>query len=212
LIGRGKKLKKHLMWGALFLVLGSANSMAIEEAIYTSIFIDENFETRYYEPQILAEIEVDGDFEGAGSNAFSQLFGYISGENTSQKKIKMTAPVAQIHSGDMLEMTAPVGQQQKNGQWLVSFMMPSGYSLEELPEPKDSTINLRQLPARYVASVRYSGFWTERGYLHHLDLLNRWISSQELHASGAPIWARYNAPYVPWFMRRNEILIPIKKP
>lgn len=171
--------------------------MAIEEAIYANILVDENFEIRYYEPQILAEIEVDGDFEGAGSNAFSQLFGYISGKKTSQKKIKMTAPVS---------------QQQKNGQWRVSFMMPPDASLEGLPKPRDSTINLRQLPARYVASIRYSGFWTEKGYLHHLDLLNRWISSQGLEVSDTPIWARYNAPYVPWFMRRNEILIPIKKP
>tara|TARA_B110000503_G_scaffold18523_1_gene27319 strand:- start:3790 stop:4305 length:516 start_codon:yes stop_codon:yes gene_type:complete len=171
--------------------------MAVEEAIYTTIFADENFETRYYEPQILAEIGVDGDFEGAGSNAFSQLFRYISGENTSQKKIKMTAPVS---------------QQQKNGQWLVSFMMPPGSSLEALPQPKNSTINLRQLPVRHVASMRYSGFWTEKSYLHHLYLLSRWISSQGLQISGTPIWARYNAPYMPWFMRRNEILIPIKKP
>jgi|TARA_B110000285_G_scaffold126385_1_gene142532 hypothetical protein len=202
----------NLILATLFLVLGSASSMAVEEATYTSIFSDENFETRYYDPQILAEIEVDGDFEGAGSKAFSQLFAYISGENTSQKKIKMTAPVAQTNGSEMLNRTTPVSQQQKNGKWLVSFMMPSGLSLEELPQPKNPTINLRQLPARHVASIRYSGFWTEKDYLYHLNLLNKWISSQVLHASGAPIWARYNAPYMPWFMRRNEILVPIKKP
>tara|TARA_B110000483_G_scaffold32542_1_gene39593 strand:- start:3252 stop:3806 length:555 start_codon:yes stop_codon:yes gene_type:complete len=184
--------------------------MAIEEAAYETILAHKNFEIRRYEPQIVAEIEVDGDFEEAGGNAFSQLFGYISGKNLSQKKMAMTAPVSQIHSSDKMDMTLPVSQQQKNAKWLVSFMMPSNYSLGELPKPEDSSIMLRELPARNVASIKYSGFWSEEKYLYNLGLLNIWISNQELNIIGLPIWARYDAPYTPWFMRRNEILIPIE--
>lgn len=203
-------MNKIFILVSCFLVLGSTSSMAIEEAAYETILAHKNFEIRRYEPQIVAEIEVDGDFEEAGGNAFSQLFGYISGKNLSQKKMAMTAPVSQIHSSDKMDMTLPVSQQQKNGKWLVSFMMPSNYSLGELPKPEDSSIMLRELPARNVASIKYSGFWSEEKYLYNLGLLNIWISNQELNIIGLPIWARYDAPYTPWFMRRNEILIPIE--
>ena len=203
-------MNKIFILVSCFLVLGSTSSMAIEEAAYETILAHKNFEIRRYEPQIVAEIEVDGDFEEAGGNAFSQLFGYISGKNLSQKKMAMTAPVSQIHSSDKMDMTLPVSQQQKNAKWLVSFMMPSNYSLGELPKPEDSSIMLRELPARNVASIKYSGFWSEEKYLYNLDLLNIWISNQELNIIGLPIWARYDAPYTPWFMRRNEILIPIE--
>ena len=203
-------MNKIFILVSCFLVLGSTSSMAIEEAAYETILAHKNFEIRRYEPQIVAEIEVDGDFEEAGGNAFSQLFGYISGKNLSQKKMAMTAPVSQIHSSDKMDMTLPVSQQQKNGKWLVSFMMPSNYSLGELPKPEDSSIMLRELPVRNVASIKYSGFWSEEKYLYNLGLLNIWISNQELNIIGLPIWARYDAPYTPWFMRRNEILIPIE--
>ena len=203
-------MNKIFILVSCFLVLGSTSSMAIEEAAYETILAHKNFEIRRYEPQIVAEIEVDGDFEEAGGNAFSQLFGYISGKNLSQKKMAMTAPVSQIHSSDKMDMTLPVSQQQKNGKWLVSFMMPSNYSLGELPKPEDSSIILRELPVRNVASIKYSGFWSEEKYLYNLGLLNIWISNQELNIIGLPIWARYDAPYTPWFMRRNEILIPIE--
>ncbi|MEI7881439.1 MAG: heme-binding protein [bacterium] len=35
-----------------------------------------------------------------------------------------------------------------------------------------------------------------------------WMKANGLIAAGEPIWARYNPPFTPWFMRRNEILVP----
>jgi len=183
--------------------------MATEEAPYTVIKTDDIFELREYAPQVLAEIIVDGDLEGAGSKAFRPLFNYISGDNKSRGKIAMTAPVSQEQQGEKISMTAPVSQQSVQGKWAVSFMMPASYTLGTLPLPNDSSITLRQVPARRVAAVRYSGFWSEENYRIHKEKLEKWISDNRFTVTGEVVWARYNPPFMPWFMRRNEILIPV---
>jgi hypothetical protein len=106
-------------------------------------------------------------------------------------------------------MTAPMGQQRVGEKWAVSFIMPSSYTLETLPEPEDPAVKLREVPARRMAAVRYSGFWSEKGYLKHRGELEAWIDRSGLTTLGDPLWARYNPPFMPWFLRRNEILIPI---
>ena len=112
-------------------------------------------------------------------------------------------------AGEKIKMTAPVGQQPVEGKWAVSFMMPAAYTLETLPEPEDPNITLRQVPARRMAVVRYSGFWSEKSYQRNKVKLESWIHGQGLTVVGDPIWARYNPPFTPWFLRRNEILIPV---
>jgi hypothetical protein len=88
-------------------------------------------------------------------------------------------------------------------------MMPASYTLETLPEPEDPKVTLCQVLARRIAAVRYSGFWNEKGYLRYKLELESWIREKGLTIVGDPIWARYNAPFTPWFLRRNEILIPV---
>ena len=194
----------------LFLMLtGTNTAMATEEAPYTVIKSDDIFELREYAPQILAEIIVDGELEGAGSKAFRPLFGYISGDNKARSKIAMTAPVSQEQQGEEIAMTAPVSQQRVQGKWAVSFMMPATYTMETLPTPVDPRIALRQVPARRVAAVRYSGLWSEEKYLLHKAKLEKWITANRFTVSGEPVWARYNSPFTLWFLRRNEVLIPV---
>jgi len=197
------------IFAAAVIIIGAIDAMAIEEAAYTVVIKDEKFEIRDYAPHILAETFVEGDFEEAGNKAFNVLFGYISGDNRSREKVAMTAPVTQEPKGEKIKMTAPVGQQRVQERWAVSFMMPASYTLETLPEPEDPKVTLRQVPARRMAAVRYSGFWNEKGYLRYKLELESWINENGLTIVGDPIWARYNAPFTPWFMRRNEILIPV---
>jgi len=203
---------KRVGWVVLIMILGAGNAMAVEEAKYKVVLNEQSFEVRQYESHVLAEIIVDGELEDAGSKAFQPLFKYISGNNKSKQKVEMTAPVSQGPVSEKIDMTSPVGQQRKGGKWAVSFMMPSSYSLETLPVPDDPNVILRQVPARYIAAARYSGFWSEEGYRSNLDKLNVWIEKQNLSVVGDPIWARYNPPYMPWFLRRNEILVPVEKP
>ena len=82
-------------------------------------------------------------------------------------------------------------------------------SRSTLPEPEDPQVRLRQVPARRIAAVRYSGFWSEKGYLRNKFELESWIHERGLITVGDPIWARYNPPFTLWFLRRNEILIPV---
>ena len=186
--------------------------MAIEEAKYTILLKERSFEVRQYVPHIVAETFVDGDMESAGNKAFSPLFQYISGNNGSRDKIAMTAPVGMRAASEKISMTSPVTQQQDSGRWAVSFMMPSSYSLETLPVPTDSRVALRKMPERTMAAIRYSGFWSEKKYLKHAGKLNAWVVKKGFNAVGDPVWARYDAPYMPWFLRRNEILIAIETP
>jgi hypothetical protein len=217
--GNGYSEKKHTMVTikrirriiavTAFILIGAITAMATEEAPYKVLKTDDIFELREYPPQILAETLVDGDLEGAGSKAFKLLFRYISGDNRSRKKIAMTSPVSQEQKGEKISMTAPVSQQRVQEKWAVSFMMPASYTLETLPIPDDPRITLRQVPARRVASVRYSGFWSEEKYLLNKAKLEDWIRENRFVVVGEPVWARYNPPFTPWFMRRNEILIPV---
>jgi len=199
----------QIVIAVMVIIIGAMDSMAIEEAKYKVLQKDNSFEIRDYAPHILAETIVEGDLEGAGNKAFNRLFRYISGNNRSRKKVAMTAPVSQRLMGEKIKMTAPVGQRRVQEKWSVSFMMPASYTLETLPEPEDPNITLRQVPARRMASVRYSGFWSEKRYLKYKSKLVSWIRERGLSIVGEAIWARYNPPFTPWFLRRNEILIPI---
>ena len=195
-----------------FMLIGSGGVMATEEAKYQVNYQQENFQVRQYEAHIVAETIVDSEFEDAGSEAFQRLFKYISGNNTAKQSIDMTAPVSQEADGQKIDMTSPVGQQSVNGRWAVSFMMPESSSYETLPKPNNSDVVLKQVPERYIASIEYSGFWSETSYKENKNKLQAWISKNGYQVIDEPIWARYNDPFTLWFLRRNEILIPIENP
>lgn len=190
-------------------VYPGGRAMAVEEAVYTVEKKDGDFEVRQYEPQVLAETVVDGSMEEAGNAAFRTLFRYISGGNRQKREIAMTAPVGQEKPGVAIPMTAPVGQTVVSNRWAISFMMPAGSKLATLPEPVDANVKLREVPKRRMAAVCYSGTWSQKRYEKQLALLKQWMAAQGLKADGEPVWARYNPPFTLWFLRRNEILIPV---
>ena len=183
--------------------------MAVEEAKYTVSVQQDKLEIREYAPSIVAEVVVNGDFEDASGAAFRKLFKYISGDNTGRSKIAMTSPVTQKQESEKIAMTSPVGQRKSDQGWVISFMMPDSYTMDTIPLPDDPSVVLREIPAYRAAAIRYSGRWSEKAYRKQLSLLLQWIEEKNLEITGEPIWARYNAPFTPWFMRRNEILIPV---
>jgi len=208
--GATSQLRKLLLTGVLFGTAGGV-AMGVEEAAYTVEKTDGDFQVRQYAPQVVAETLVDGNLEEAGNKAFRPLFDYISGANRSKGKIAMTAPVAQQREGEKIAMTAPVGQVAVSNRWAVSFMMPTNCTMETLPEPTDEKVRLRAIPARRVAAVQYSGTWSRQRYARNLARLREWMKAQSLSPAGDPVWARYNPPFTPWFLRRNEILVPIER-
>ncbi len=187
--------------------------MAIEQSRYRVVQRFDDFEIREYAAQVVAETDVSGTRASAGNAGFRLLAGYIFGRNRGEAKIAMTAPVTQAE-GSKIAMTAPVTQASSGSgegaaRWRLQFMMPAEYSLETLPEPLDPAIQLRRIPARRVAAMVYSGTWSEGRYLEHLGRLQEAMRREGLPSRGEPVWARYDPPWVPWFLRRNEILIDV---
>lgn len=167
-------------------------------------------EVREYGPRLVAETTVRATADAAGNQGFRILVAYISGKNTSAAKISMTAPVTQETSeGERISMTAPVTQEADSEGFVIRFMMPSSYTLESLPKPVDPRVSLRELPRRRVAAIRYSGSWSQSNYEKHLAELRRVLQARGLHPDAEPVWARYDPPFVPWFLKRNEILIEL---
>jgi len=205
------KILMHVIGGLLL----SVNSiLAAEEPQFELLEKHEDIEIRQYSAYLIAEVIVSSDFEDAGNEAFSSLFGYIGGENISQESIEMTAPVRQEKLEDEgleIEMTSPVRQERvDSGSYRVSFVMPDRFTLESLPKPKDNRIQLLEVPGKKVAVIRYSGTWSKDNYQENESLLYAFLREKGIQIKGDPVWARYNAPFVPWFLRRNEILIEIE--
>ena len=185
--------------------------MAYERRAYDVVEQAGRFEVREYRPAIVAETLVEGDFDEVGNDGFRILAAYIFGENEARRSIEMTAPVTQEPSSQKIAMTAPVTQEAAERGYRVTFMMPSEYTLETLPQPKDPRVVLRTEPGGRFASIRYSGFWSTSRYERHLGELRVWMGEQGLDATGSPVWARYDPPWTLWFLRTNEILIPVSE-
>jgi len=201
--------------GAMLLAVGlltAGDAMAIERLAYRTIEQDGEFELRLIEPHLVAETFVEGDFERVGNEGFRRLVEYIGGANRTQARIAMTAPVMQEPASEEIAMTAPVAQEKVGDRYRITFLMPSKYTLESLPQPTDVRIRLRAEPMRSVAAIRYTGLWSSSRYDDHERRLRKWIERRGFEPVGEPVWARYDPPFKPWFLRRNEILIEVREP
>jgi len=197
----------------LLAVLGfgslGANAHAIEEPAYTVVRQYPAFEVRQYAPYLVAEVNVPGPASEAGNQGFKILAAYIFGKNKGDRKIEMTAPVTQTPEPRKIAMTAPVTQAASETGFIIQFAMPKEFTLDTLPEPLDSSVKLRDIPGGRFAVIRYSGSWSESNYADHLAQLRQAVKAEGIPPRGEPIYSRYNAPFVPWFMRRNEIWLHV---
>jgi DNA gyrase inhibitor GyrI len=188
--------------------LATKRALAVEAAPYSVEMSDGAFQIRRYPEQVVAEVERPGSREAAANSAFRALFNYISGKGRSGDKIAMTAPVTQ--NAEPIAMSAPVAQaQSQEGVWTVAFVMPAGSTIETLPTPAGDDVRLEVRPAQRVAAIRFSGRWTDANFADKTAELTRWMNARDLSPAGPPTYAFYNPPFTPWFMRHNEILIPI---
>jgi SOUL heme-binding protein len=196
---------------AVALLAFAAPAMAIEEPEYQVLRKRGTVEVREYAPYVVAEVLIDAEPSVAGNAAFPILAGYIFGKNKGQKKFAMTAPVTQSTQPMKMAMTAPVTQRATEGGQAVQFVLPRDVTLDGAPEPLDARVTLREVPARRVAVIRFSGRWTDANYNQHLAELQQALHSANESWSGEPVYARYDAPFVPWFMRRNEIWLNVER-
>jgi len=184
-------------------------SMAIEEPKYTVVKSDGKIEIREYQSYLVAETFISAsEMNEASNSGFRKLFKYISGNNRTNTDITMTAPVTTTRS-EKIEMTAPVTTQRTADGYTIAFVLPDEFTFTTAPVPIDSTIVLREIPARVVAVIRFSGRWTDENMWEHQQMLYNWLKEHSIASVASPVIARYDPPFMPWFLRRNEIQIDI---
>ena len=189
-------------------VTWSAMASNVETPDYTLESKSGDFEIRAYGPTIVAEATVEGERDKAIQRGFGIIADYIFGNNLSSAKVAMTAPVTQ-QSSEKIAMTAPVTQQAKGKSWNVRFVMPSIYTMETLPKPRNPQVVLIEVPSTRFAAVRFSGFAGAESLDQHEAQLRVFMAERGLMAASTPQYAFYNAPWTLPFMRRNEIMIEI---
>jgi len=204
------KQKQILLIALVASSLFGSSAMAVEEAAFKIVLTDGKFEVRDYPALVVAEVTVSGAQKEASNRGFRLLAGYIFGGNKGRKSIAMTSPVAQQPANEKIAMTAPVTQTQDAGNWTVRFTMPSSYTLETLPEPNDPKVRLRRLPPQRFAVLRFAGLARQGDVTEKSQELVAAIKTRKLRAVGNVTLAQYNPPWTPWFMRRNEVMIPVE--
>lgn len=203
------RVTKLILPLAFALFAASKPTHAIEEPAYEITGKIGAVELRQYAPYVVAEVLMTGTATAAGNKAFRILASYIFGRNRGERKLAMTAPVTQTAAPMKLAMTAPVIQSAAPGGYLVQFVLPRGVTLDTAPEPIDQRIVLRQVPSMRVAVIRYSGFWSDANYNRHLAQLEETLRKAGVKWTGEPVYSRYNPPFTPWFLRRNEIWLQL---
>lgn len=184
-----------------------------EQQPYEIVREEDGFEVRRYPAHVVAETTVDADFEQAGNRAFRYLFGYITGDNVRRESIAMTSPVVQATpttpSSEKIAMTSPVTQHAENGHFVVAFVLPATMTAETAPTPSRAEVTLRTVPARLSAVTRFTGRWTHASYETHRSALLARVAAEGLKTIGETRFARFDPPYTPWFLRRNEVAIDL---
>ncbi len=169
--------------------------MAVEEPPYRLVSQDGPFEVRQYPALIAAEVSVGGDQDQAGNAGFRLLAAYIFGGNQARGSIAMTAPVVQT---------------ENQSTWTVRFIMPQAYTLTALPVPNDPRVRLVSLNPTTEAVLRFSGLAFAADVAARIEELRKQIAAHHLQAIGPASLARYNPPWTLWFLRRNEVMIPVR--
>lgn len=181
------------LWLLLSTLLAGMSANAIEEPAFEvrQRWDEEQIEIREYAPRIMAVTEM-AERENDG---FRVLAGYIFGGNAREQEIAMTAPVQQT-------MSAPAE---------MAFMMPAEYAFDELPKPNDARVAFRQAPAYTAAVIRFSGWANAEKADANWQKLRGFLIREGIEIVGEPTLNQYNPPWTLGFLRRNEIIVPVKR-
>ena len=168
-----------------------------QQQVYTVLDRRRGYELRRYAAHVVAQVTMVGTFERAGNAAFGPLVSYISGRNRTGTKVAMTAPVVQEATPDP----------QVHRVW---FVMPHGSTAEALPAPASDGVSLHAVPTTTCAVTTYAGRWTQASYERHVSELLDALARDGVAVAGYPRYARFDPPWKPWMLRRNEVVIPVE--
>ena len=169
---------------------------SVEQPPYEVLIADGAFELRQYQDMVVAEAATSGDRREGVRQGFRALAGYIFARN---------------REGDTIAMTAPVIQEAvASSRWRVRFVMPAEYGLADLPAPGSSAVSLTAWQPTQRAAFRFSGVATDRSLAEAEAGLRTWMSDRGLVPSGQVLYAYYDDPWTPGFLRRNEVLVAVE--
>ncbi len=195
---------------ALPLFLAACATDRVEEPAFALQSSEGKFQVREYAPTIVAETTVKGDAWGSRFEGFGPLADYIFAKGRDGEKIAMTAPVTQAAPREKIAMTAPVTQQVSSGDtWTISFTMPAGSTLQSLPAPTSPNVKLVEEPARRMAVYSFTGLASASDMETAQSVLMRKVASSNLTPRGEAVFAFYDPPWTPAFLRRNEVMIEV---
>ena len=183
----------------------------IEKPAYTVIENRDGYEIREYLPYIVAEATVSGSRQQATNSGFRIIADYIFGNNVSQSSIAMTTPVLESQASQKIAMTSPVlDTESTENERTIAFVLPSEYTLETLPTPNNSAVQIRQVPAQKVAALKFTWYPTSERIASKKELLKSFLERDAINITGNVQVAQYNPPLSMPLVLRNEIIIPIE--
>ena len=185
----------------------------VESLKYSVVEKQGKMEIRQYDPYIEARTVMGESFDGSQNSGFRVLADYIFGNNKSKQKIAMTAPVMRKEDSEKIAMTAPVLMKPgQEGSWVMSFSMPSKYKMDDLPDPVDERVELREVDSKFVAAFRFTGFWDDEKVQKKGAELKKWLETQGGYTVVSEVqFAGYDPPWTIPFLRRNEVLFELQK-
>lgn len=214
-----------LVASALLLGLASCSVFggnAVDEPSHRVTLRDGDIEIREYMPYAIAKTTVSAPFDDAVSIGFDRLFSYISGENRTTTKVKMTAPVVTEPAGEKISMTAPVLVEPKRemgmadvmdqaaADWRISFVLPSAYTAATAPKPNDRSVSLHDIDKRLIAVIRFNGRFRIEVAEENRRKLAKWLEGRGQAHLDDWKFAGYNPPWTIPALRRNEVMVTLR--
>ena len=195
------KISKYPLIIALFTIIYTNISMALEEPKYQILKSNGKYEVRKYNDRLVVEVEYSSEDSG-----FRYLFNYISGENTQSEKVNMTVPVTQSVK---IDMTAPVSQSKEDGKMVMQFFLPSKFTFETAPKPTNNRVSLVVLEGGVYAVIKYSGRLTDKNFQKYYEELKDYLIKDKINFIEPAIKATYDGPFTLPVLRRNEVMMKI---
>ena len=167
-----------------------------EKQVYEVVRQCRGYEIRRYAPHLVAEVTIEAGFERAGMAAFGRLVSFINGANGTQTRMAMTTPVIQSPAA-------------RDNQHVIAFVLPADINAADVPQPTDGSVTVRALETETAAALKFSGRWTFSSFEKHRARLLAALERDGVEATGPARYARFDPPWTPWFMRHNEVVIPV---
>lgn len=177
--------------------------LAYESAPYSVVERDGPFELRRYPDVPLVSTPMTSS-DPSDRDSFMRLFRFISGDNGEKTKISMTTPVFAAlpsgHDGD---------PHRERGAGRMSFVVPDAVARAGTPEATDAAVKAETLSSGLYATFRFNGSRNARSVRNARVRLAEWMAGRNLLAVDEPLFAGYDPPFTPPFLRRNEVLIRV---